>query len=167
MALVAHQNVVSVGDVLGSEYLGITSGFKVLSKVFLEGVGEYMYVVQYGDVKKGENKFSPYGTGKDLGVMSMKDIKAAYSKKWTKEPEVKDGDVLRSSDYKHIFVVRGTHQKEPKLYRVNGGMSLFDRLSNYEAIYGKLTVMTAGYNDQNRRFSTPVTAEDHTGGLVW
>ncbi len=166
MALVAHNNVVSVGDVLGSEYLGITSGFKVLSKVFVEGVDEYMYVVQYGDFKKGETKFSPYGDGKDLNVMSMKDITLAYSKKWTKEPEVKDGDVLRSSDCKHIFVVRGTHQKEPKLYRVSGGADLFDRLSNYEATYGKLTVMTAGYNEK-RRFSTPVTAEDHTGTSAW
>jgi hypothetical protein len=166
MALIAHNNSVLVGDILGSEYLGITSGFKVLTNVYVEVLLSNMYVVQYGDVKKGENTFSPYGSGKDLALMTMEDIKASYSKKWTKDPAVKDGDVLRSKDRQHIFVVRGTHYGEPKLYRVSGGDNLFDRLKNYEATYGPLTVLTVAYNE-NRRFSTPVTVDDRTGGTTW
>lgn len=167
MALVAHNGSISVGTILGSEYGGITSGFKVLSKVYIESVLDYMYVIQYGDVKKSENKFSPYGEGKDLGLVSFDTLKNSYSKKWVKyDDTVKDGDVLRSSDRRHIFIVRGTHKGEPKLYRVTGGDNLFDRLGNYEATYGKLAVMNVGYND-NRRFSAPVTDEDKTGSSDW
>lgn len=155
MAFVENEAlVVKSGDILISEeYLGIGYGFKVLKEVYLGDNADPYYIAQYGEVTKGD-EWKPYNDGADLSLVKASGARSSHKKTWVKGPSLKDGDVLVSKDNRQVFVVRGLHNGEPKLYRVTGGDGMFDRLSNYEATYGKLS--QAHYNFSGGRFSDAV-----------
>lgn len=155
MTATKHNGSFSYGDVLGYDSYGTFYGVKVLDSMYVgEDVDAIVYIVQSGSAKEGED-FRAYGSP-SLNAYTKTDLLAEYGYKYTKSEELKDGDVLMSSDRKHVFVVRGkmTTSNVPKLYRVTGGAGNFDSRQNYENTYGKLTLAQPSYTD--KRFSDPV-----------
>lgn len=158
MASVEHNGNFTYGDVVGYESGTEFYGMKVLESMYVgSGVNRTVYIGQSGRIGS-DGEFKPYGDGTEMYAYTMDRLKEDYAYKYVKEEKLKDGDVLRTSDGKHVFVVRGFASYDstvPRLYRVSGGSGLHDTRKNYEAEYGKLSlVKTSDYSGV--RFSAPV-----------
>jgi len=146
-----NNGIFGVGTIVGYTAFESFYGAKILSEIYISEISQYRYLLQMGDVQKGKNDFSANIGGRDLALMSGKEIKDTYPKKWTKGPDLKDGDVLASSGFKHIFVVRGrTSSDRVRLHRVSGGQGLFDSYDNYVNRYGTLVQVKPMFDGQNR-----------------
>jgi hypothetical protein len=143
-----------VGDVLSFESFGSRYGVKVLTFVSVPGLNEGRYILQCGSFNN-EGEFVANSDGQDLSLGTAELIKADYPDIWFEE-KIKDGDVLVSENYKHVFIVKGIYNEEPCLQRVSpstyGIDQGFDRLSYYEREYGPLTMLKT-YGPDRKRFS--------------
>lgn len=157
MASVKHNGNFTYGEVVGYESGTEFYGIKVLDSTYVAPLGKTVYLGQSCRVGS-DGELKTYGDGTELSAYTMDRLKEDYAYKYLKEEKLKDGDVLRADDGKHVFVVRGVQSYDntvPRLYRVSGGSGLFDSRKNYEASYGKLhLVKTSEYSGE--RFSVPV-----------
>lgn len=157
MASVKHDGNFTYGDVVGYESGTEFYGMKILDSMYVGSVNKGVYIGQSGRIGS-DGEFKPYGDGTELYAYTLDRLKEDYTHKYLKEEELKDGDVLRTSDGKHVFVVRSFSSYDnttPRLYRVSAGSGMHDSRKNYEAKYGKLfLVKTSEYNGE--RFSAPV-----------
>lgn len=95
MVSVEHKQNYNTGTIVGNDgsYGTKLYGCKLLMDTYVNEVGGYVWLVQYGTVGS-DNKFTPRNGGKDIQVLTDKDIKENYKKKWIPDPEYKKGDVL-------------------------------------------------------------------------
>ncbi len=159
MGTKAHNGVVAIGDVLVYEAFGTKYGHRILQSLYVSEVNETLFIAQAGKIAKGENSFEEFSGGKDLSLLSMKELKWTYPNKWVKDSDYKDGDVLVSKDGGSVFIVRGSYDNQPRLQRITPGAYVgqgYDRLSFYEDKYGPL-VMLKTYGTAIVPFSAPVT----------
>lgn len=86
----------SAGDILVASATNPHYGVKVLKLVWLDSVNDERLVVQYGRVL--DNKWiadKMYNGDADLSLYLASDLRSSYAGKWTPEPGVKAGDVLK------------------------------------------------------------------------
>lgn len=142
---------IKLDSVYGYESFGTFFGVKVLQEVYLSELSEYRYILQSGKALAGED-FVPYDGGKDLSILSLTALKDSYGKQFKKDNVIKQGDVLKDSTGKHLFLVKGTYiEGKPKLYRISAGYDgAFGTLKYYELEYGTLVQVK---DDADKRFS--------------
>ena len=85
-----------IGDILVSNETNPHYGVKVLKSVWLDSVNDERLIIQYGRVQ--DNKWvadKMYNGDADLSLYAASDLRSSYAGKWTPEPGVKAGDVLK------------------------------------------------------------------------
>jgi hypothetical protein len=86
-----------VGDIVVKTSYGDHYGVTVLKKVYVEQAGDYLYIVQEGDIKDGKWVGLKYESGPVLKSLTVKQLRA-YTSKWTPGIDVKAGDILVDQD---------------------------------------------------------------------
>lgn len=144
------------GDVIVSKsYGGDLYGVKVLKEVYIDGIGGYRWIYQFGNIT--DNKFKPSG-GDDISIATQKDLKSAYDLIWTPDPELspRKGDILIGKNVSGKTVVLYFEDSDT-VYRLNelndgGSPQSNASLAFYKRKLTDLKVMTTkSFND--RRFS--------------
>lgn len=147
MSISRHNELVGAGDIVG--YGGSYApfyGYKLLQKVYVEQVGAYVWLGQYGTVNKTDNKFAPDNGGKTITVLTSGDLKGDYHSVWTPDTEYKKGDILigKENGKNMLFVYLSESHVERLTPRNDFGLDGFgySSLSDYQTNFGPLTIHT-------------------------
>lgn len=161
MTTIDHNGSYSAGTVVGYEsYSGTVYGYRLVKEVYVAETGGYHWIANNGKVTN--NKF--VSTPDNLTILSEKEIKDGYPKKWKPDAEKKKGDILVGKDGEKtmLFVYISDSHVERLTPRSDMGMSIpgdefgYSSLSDYEGNFGPLTVHElkgSGYHTTAKKFS--------------
>lgn len=158
MSIAKHNGVYSVGDIIGysGSYATKFCGYKLVKKVWVDQIAEWVYIGQYGHVEV--NKFAAVGA--DFSTLTNVEIDHAFAEIWTPGTEYKKGDILvgKEGEQRMLFAFFSDEHVERLTPRKDVGMYGFgySTLDDYSRNFGPLTVHTVqGYygNLNGKKFS--------------
>lgn len=139
----------NVGDKVVKTSYGDTYGVAVLKKVYVEEAGDYLYIVQEGDVKDGKWVGLKYDSAPALKAVTLTKLRK-YTSKWTPGIDVKAGDILVDQDGV-LFLVASLDV----VWNLTKGTKT--TLAKWEA---------SGTDYGNRKFTKKTTASGHAFSSV-
>jgi len=162
MTIKKHNENYSAGDVVGYEgsYTKFY-GYKLLQRVYVELLDNYVWLGQYGTVRSGENEFTPDSGGKTITALPISDLRNDYHSTWTKDEEYKKGDILVGDDKGKVMLFVYFSDSHVERLTPRSDLSSLDQfgystLSDYSSHFGPLKVhktqKLSGYGE-HKKFS--------------